>query len=77
MISIEDLGYIGIMRQRLGLTAGDDSKDSYIVSLSPMERAKLIFGWFLGSENWADEVKHFFESQGIYLTTDANAKDII
>jgi hypothetical protein len=76
-MKIEEMGYVKEMRQRLGLEPEDIELDGYIESLSPMERVRLIAGWYQGDEKWADAYKEYFESQGIYLTTDANATGII
>jgi hypothetical protein len=75
--TIEELGYVDEMRQRLGLEAGDTSCDEEIVAMSPMERVGLIAGWFLGDNGWADTFKDYFESQGLYLTTNADDPNVI
>lgn len=69
--------YIAIMRQRLGYEASDNSHDEEIKKITPMKRVKLISGWYLGDERWAEYFKEYFESQGLYLTTDPNSKGII
>jgi hypothetical protein len=42
-----------------------------------MERVGLIAGWFLGDNGWADTFKDYFESQGLYLTTNADDPNVI
>jgi len=76
-MKIEEMEFVEVMRQRLGLEPEDTELDYYIESLSPLERVRLIAGWYQGDEKWADIYKEYFESQGIYLTTDANANEII
>jgi hypothetical protein len=65
--TIEELGYVEEMRQRLGLEADDTSRDRQIEEMEPMERVRLLAGWTLGDPDWADTFKDFFESQGLYL----------
>ena len=71
---IAELPYIDSMRQRLGLKPNDSSKDAYIGSLSLFERVRLIAGWEHGDEGWPDTWRDYFESQGLYLTTDPEAE---
>lgn len=73
-MDIEDLGYVEEMRQRLGLEPNDFSRDGDILSMSPMRRVALIAGWYHGDEGWAEIWKNYFESQGIYLTTNPNTE---
>lgn len=77
MTDINDIWNVEAIRQRLGLDENDTSRDSYILEMSPMERVRLIVGWYHGSEYWADTYVGYFESQGIYLTTDPGANGII
>jgi hypothetical protein len=56
--------YLKEMRQRLGLAKDDSSHDGEIQVMDPMERVRLIAGWFLGDGQWADIFKDYFESQG-------------
>jgi hypothetical protein len=65
------------MRGRLGLDSKDTRKDVEIEHMTPMQRVRLIAGWTLGSDCWADTFKEYFESQGIYLTIDPNAEGIL
>lgn len=76
-MKIEEIAYVEEMRQRLGLEKDDTRKDKYIESLDQFQRVGLIVGWFHGSESWASKYKEYFESQGIYLTTNADADGII
>lgn len=76
-MTIEELGYVPEMRQRLGLKEDDTKRDKEIEAMKPMERVRLVFGWYLGSGDWADTAKEYFESQGIYLTTNPEADGII
>ena len=76
-IEIDDLGYVEAMRQRLGLDEKDTRKDDKIVAMTPMQRVRLIAGWYHGDESWADTWSGYFESQGLYLTTDAEANGVI
>jgi hypothetical protein len=76
-VNIDDLGYVEEMRQRMGLDETDKSRDVDIVKMEPMDRVRLIAGWYLGSDDWADTFKEYFESQGLYLTTNPNAKGVL
>ena len=76
-MNIEELGYIEEMRQRLGGNADDPTFDCDILIRSPLARVRLIAGWFLGDEEWADTFKDYFESQGLFLTTNENDEGII
>jgi hypothetical protein len=44
-LTIEDLGYVEEMRQRLGNEPDDTSDDERILSMSPMRRVELLAGW--------------------------------
>lgn len=77
MTNIDDIWNMEAMRQRLGLEENDTSRDNEILNMSPMERVRLIAGWYHGSESWADTYVGYFESQGVYLTTDPGANGII
>lgn len=76
-MEIDDLGYVEEMRQRLGVAADDTRKDAKLLAMKPMQRVKLISGWILGDEQWAVMFKNYFESQGLYITTDPEAKGIV
>ncbi len=67
-LTIEELGYVEEMRQRLGLEKDDTSRDKEIEDMEPLKRVRLIAGWYLGDPNWADTFKDYFESQGLYLS---------
>lgn len=73
---MEQIPYIEEMRQRLGLDENDTSKDVFIEEMDPLERVRLIAGWYLGDGSWADTFMEYFQSQGIYLTTDQKAQRI-
>ena len=78
MLSLDEIGYLGDIRQRFGAKdENDTSYDAYILKLSAFERLRSLCGWHLGSENWADQFKEYCESQGIYLTVDENADGIL
>lgn len=76
-VTIDDLGYVEEMRRRLGLSKDDTSRDKEIEDMDPLDRVRLIAGWHLGDADWADIFKNYFESQGLYLTTDSEANGII
>jgi len=76
-MKIEDMIYVEEMRQRLGLDENDTSKDKYLEQMKPFDRVKLIIGWEFGDESWGDTFKEWCDSQGLYLTTNANDKEII
>ena len=76
-MTVEEMGYVENMRQRMGLEKDDTSQDKAIEAMEPFERVRLIAGWFHGNGLWADTYKEYFESQGIYLTTDPEASGII
>lgn len=76
-MTIDDLGYVEEMRQRLGVGENDTSKDSTIEGMSALERVRLIAGWYHGDGAWADSYREYFESQGLYLTTDPEANGVI
>lgn len=75
-VTIDDLGYVGELRQRLGLEEDDPSRDDYILSLTPMRRVRMLSGWTLGDETWAETFQDWCNSQGIYWTTDETDKPI-
>jgi len=77
MTKIEDLGYVAGMRQMLGVDATDASSDAEILARSPLERVQLITEWEFGDALWANIFKGYFESQGVYLTTDPNAHGVL
>jgi len=76
-MTIDELGYVEEMRQRLGLDENDKSKDLEIEEMEPLERVALIAGYELGDSSWAHTFKEWCESQGLYLTTDPDGKDNI
>lgn len=76
-MTIDEIGYVEELRQRLGLAGDDDSKDSMIERMEPFQRVRMIAGWYLGDSNWGDTFKDYCESQGVYLTIDADANGII
>lgn len=76
-MKIDDLGYVEEMRQRLGHDAEDTSCDNLILNMTPIARVRLIAGWYLGGPDWAEEFKSYFESQGLYLTTNPEADGVI
>jgi outer membrane protease len=45
--------------------------------MTPFKRVSLIAGWRHGDDTWADTYKSYFESQGLYLTTNPNADRVI
>ncbi len=45
-MKIEEMGYVEAMRQRLGLEKDDTSCDAEIEQMDPMERVRLIVGWY-------------------------------
>jgi len=61
----------------MGVTETDTRLDKKILVMSPLERVRLLAGWFLGDPAWADTFKEYFESQGLYLTTDEDDGHII
>jgi hypothetical protein len=76
-LTIEEIGYVEQIRARLGLGYDDVSLDEEIENMKPMERVRLLAGWVLGSESWADTFKGYFESQGLYLTTNPGADGVL
>lgn len=76
-LTIAGIGYVGAMRQRLGDSAEDTSVDAQILAMTPMERVGLICAWNHGDAVWARIYKEYFESQGLYLTTDPNANGVL
>jgi len=76
-MKIDEMGYVEEMRQRLGLAPNDTSMDAKIEFMPPMQRVGLITGWEHGSESWAETYREYFESQGLYLTTDPNANGVL
>lgn len=76
-LEIDDLGYVEEMRQRLGLSKDDTSRDCDILEMSPIDRVALIAGWYAGSEQWVDTWRSYFESQGLYLTTNPEADGVL
>jgi len=67
-LTIDEIGYLEEIRQRLGLEENDNSRDESIEQMEPIERVRLLAGWFLGDGNWADTFVEWLESQGLYLT---------
>lgn len=65
------------MRQRLGLEENDTSRDEYLKGLPPFERVRIIAGWLLGDERWADNFFVWCNSQGLYLTTNPEADGVL
>ena len=45
--------------------------------MTPIERVELIAGWYLGSGGWAYNFKTYFESQGLFLTTNPDANGVL
>ena len=74
---IDEIGYIEEIRQRMGLDENDTSADEEIEYMEPMERVRLLAGFYHGNDDWADTWKEYFESQGIYLTTNSDVDGII
>lgn len=76
-LTIEELGYVEEMKRRLGFHGDDPTINKDIENMKPMQRVRLLAGWFLGDEYWADTFKQYFESQGLYLTTNPDADGVI
>jgi hypothetical protein len=76
-LTIEEIGYVEQIRARLGLGYEDTSLDKEIEEMEPMERVGLLAGWYFGYESWADTFKGFFESQGLFLTTNPDADGVL
>ena len=76
-MELDDIGYIEDIRQRMGLEEDDKSRDVEILAMTPMERVRLIVGWNHGDGSWADTYKEYFESQGLYFTTNPEADGVI
>ena len=76
-MTIDELGYVPEMRQRLGYEEDDPTPDRVIEDMTPMQRVRLIAGWFQGYGEWANIYRAYFESQGLYLTTNKDDPDII
>ena len=76
-MKIEEMGYVSEMRQRLGIEKDDISRDADLLAMPPMGRVRLIAGWFHGDGRWADTYKSYFESQGIFLTTNPKADGVM
>jgi hypothetical protein len=76
-MKIEEMGYVEEMRQRLGLSPDDTSADKELEATPPLQRVKLISGWVLGDPMWVNSFKIYFESQGLYLTTDPCANGVL
>lgn len=74
-MNVEELGYVEEMRHRLGVASDDTTLDKKIEQMLPMDRVRLLAGWFLGDPRWADTFKDYFESQGLYLTTNPDVND--
>jgi hypothetical protein len=72
-LTIEEIGYVDEIRARLEY----NSSDKEIENMEPMERVRLLAGWFLGYESWTDTFKGYFESQGLYLTTNPEADGVL
>lgn len=76
-LTIDEIGYLEEIRKRMGFNENDKSMDKDIEEMTPMERSRLVIGWYLGDGSWADTCKQYFESQGLYLTTNPEADGII
>lgn len=76
-MTVDELGYIEEIRQRLGLSKHDTSQDAVIENMKPWLRVRLIAGWYLGDEGWADTFRDYCQSQGLYLTTNADADGVL
>lgn len=77
-LTIDDIGYIEAIRQRLGREPDCTEMDEEILQMTPIERVCYIAGWYhgYGQEN-VSQWKSYFESQGIYLTTNGDDPNII
>lgn len=75
-LTIDEIGYLKEIRQRLGLNKDDASEDCGISDMDPFHRVAHICGWYLGDNNWASEFKNYCESQGVYLTTNPDADGV-
>jgi hypothetical protein len=76
-MDIEEIGYLEELRQRLGLDPTDKQRDGYIASLPPFERVRMLCGWTLGDPSWADTMKEWLESQGLYITANPGDSGVI
>lgn len=76
-MKIDELGYVDDLRQRLGLEPDDTSQDAIIEKMTPMQRVRMLAGWHLGDPSWADTFRVYFESQGLYLTTNPDADGVL
>jgi hypothetical protein len=77
MSEIENIGNLAAIRGRLGVEEDDPSKDEEILRMTPLQRVRLIAGWELGDEGWADTFKSWFEGQGLYLTTNPEGDGVV
>ena len=59
--------YIEQMRQRLGLGPGDESRDTEIEKMSPMDRLRLLCGWHIGDPNWAQSFMNWATDSGFKI----------
>lgn len=73
----DEIGHVTAMRSWAGATESDEEYARQVISWPAMERVKLIWGWHLGDPSWALAAKEFFESQGLYLTTDPTARGVL
>jgi len=76
-LSIDEIGHLYEIRQRLGLDEADTSKDDMILKMDPLRRVAKIAGWYLGDEEWAYTFKRWCESQGLYMTKNPDADGVI
>lgn len=76
-LTIDEIGFLDEIKQRLEIELDDTSMDSEIENLSSLQRVRLIAGWELGDESWADTFKEYFESQCLWLTTNSDDPNII
>ena len=58
---LDELCILGIVRQRLGVERGDNSKDSEIDKMSSDEIIKEWSTWHLGCSSWWVTMKGMFD----------------
>lgn len=64
------LDLLQIIRQRLDLDETDASRDAEILALTPVEKLEALFGFELGTEEWAYTVCDWMRECGFTVSSE-------
>jgi hypothetical protein len=67
------LDVLQILRQRRNLDETDMSQDRQILAMTPIEKLEELFGWELGTTDWANIALDWMRECGFQITSEQQA----